>query len=386
MKRIAIISLLPLALTACGGGGDLIPGLPATPPTPTSNSITAKAPINANPTQPTANESFVNDAVTGTMYSSNTGLPNITSLGTSQLSVAYDATAKAYTLTAQGNTATASAATLLPTDPTPAYPGSIMFQGNSTPGSAVYGSPTAGGDATVEQIVLNTNAAPSVASTQAQALVSGTTTAPTPDLQLSYVSAGQWIKATVSGANLLNATVTQFVYGAYTTDAQMPRTGSANYGVTINALAVAGTTGNLFAATINGSGIMTANFGAGTITLDSTYMTQTVDPNGTPITNLLAPHALTATATMSSSVNSFSGTFSFADTPATNGNSPLPLVLSSVAAPLVGGLNGKFYGPAAQEVGATFSGQTAQATLYGNPTTAMLVGTIVGSRGTNTIK
>ena len=391
MKRIAIVSLLPLAMSACSGPSADTGMSSQIPPAP--QSPTAKAPTNANPTQPTASESFLNDAVSGIINSSNNGIPVITSVGTNTLTVAYNSSSNSYTLTANGNSVTADSTNLLSTAPV-AYSGSVLFSPNSTATTNVYGSATAGPSETVEQVVLNTNASPSVPSTGAQQAVAGTSTPATNDLQLSYVSAGQWTKATVNGPNLLTANVTNFVYGAYTTDAQMPRTGSATYGVTINAAVLAGTTGNLFAASLKGYGDLTANFGAGTVNLYSNYMTETIDPTG--ITYVVPTvHALTATATMSSTVNSFSGTFSYTDQPTGTG-SPLDLGRNPPASggdatketltPFTGTINGKFYGPAAQEVGATFSGQAQSTFLNGVNTPAMLTGTIVGSRGANPIK
>ena len=389
MKRIALVSLLPLAMSACSGPQSDTGMTPAIPPAP--QSPTSVAPVNANPTQPKANESFLNDAVSGIINSSNNGTPVISSVGTDTLTVAYDSSSNSYTLTANGNSVKASSSNLLSTTPV-AYSGSVLFSPNSTTDTNVYGSATAGTSETVEQVILNSNAAASVPSTGAQQAVAGTATAATPDLQLSYVSAGQWVKATVNGPNLLTAHVTNFVYGAYTTDAQMPRSGSATYGVTINATVLAGTTGNLFAASLKGYGDLTANFGAGTVNLYSNYMTETIDPTGTTYV-VPTVHALTATATMSSSVNSFSGTFSYTDQP---GGSPLDLgrvpptsggdATKETLTPFTGTINGKFYGPAAQEVGATFSGQAASNFINGTNTPAMLTGTIVGSRGTNQIK
>jgi hypothetical protein len=393
MKRIALVSLLPLTLSACSGFATDTGMTPALPPV--AQSPTAKAPVNANPTKPTANENFVNDAVTGIINSSNDGTPVITSVGTNTLTVAYNSSTNSYTLTANGNSVTAGSTNLQPTTSGP-YSGSVLFSPASTATTNVYGSATLGNSATVEQVILNTNAVASVPSTGAQLAVAGTGTSPMNNLTLSYVSAGQWIKATVNGPNLLTANVTNFVYGAYTTDAQMPRTGSATYGVTINATVLAGTTGNLFAASLKGYGDLTANFGAGTVNLYSNYMTETIDPSGMTYV-VPTVHALTATATMSSSINSFTGTFSYTDQPSNyNSGSPLDLGRTpptnggdgtkQTLAPFTGTINGKFYGPAAQEVGATLSGQSPATFLNGVKTPAMLTGTIVGSRGSNPIQ
>jgi hypothetical protein len=77
---------------------------PTPPPPPAS--LTAKPPVNADPYQPTASESFVNNAVTGTISGTTNGGATLGSLGTANLTISYDAAAKTYALSAGGNSIT----------------------------------------------------------------------------------------------------------------------------------------------------------------------------------------------------------------------------------------------------------------------------------------
>lgn len=354
MKRIGIyaVSACCLALAGCGGDGG--GGTASIPPPPAS--LTAKAAVNANPFQPTANESFVNDAVTGTITGTTDGGVTSGSVGTANLTISYDATAKTYALSAGGNSKTISPTDLQPQIPANSLPWttSILFYAGSLPGGNVYGSGTSNGSS-VEQVVLASGTQPNVLSPTAQAAARASNTFPVPDLKLSYVSFGQWTKATTSGTSV-SGSQTLFVYGAYTTDSQLPRSGSAEYGVNIDGTYV--TDG---AKLLSSFGVLDANFATGKISITSNFNQELFYSAPSNIKPFFAPAgAFSASATMSSTVNSFSGTFNYAG-----------------SVPVTGTINGKFYGPAAQEVGATFSGSNANAAI---------LGTIVGSRGSTPIK
>ena len=356
MDRIKTVVVVVgcLSLAACGGGGG--GGGVASTPTPPA-SLTANAPVNANPFQPTANESFVNDAVTGTITGTTSGAVTGGTVGTGNLTITYDATAKTYALSAGGASKTVGAADLQASIPTGSLPwtSSILFLAGSLPGANAYGS-GAGNGSSVEQVILSTNAIPTVISPAAQNAAKGTNAYPVADLTLSYVAAGEWTKATTSGTTVSGSQI-QFVYGAYTTDSQMPRTGAAEYGV-----AIGGTFISNGVKLLSSFGVLEADFGTGKISITSNLAEELAYSPTAGLSGYIAPtgNAFTASATMSSTVNSFSGSFNY------NGS-----------ATVSGTLNGKFYGPAAQEVGATFSGSSANAAI---------LGTIAGSHGTTPIK
>lgn len=335
---------------------------PTPPPPPAS--LTAKPPVNADPYQPTASESFVNNAVTGTISGTTNGGATLGSLGTANLTISYDAAAKTYALSAGGNSITVGnkavgAVDLQPQLAPNALPWttSVLFYAGSFVGANVYGSGSGNGSS-VEQVLLTTNTVPLVSSPAAVAAAQASNNPfPVADLTLSYVSAGTWTKATVSGSSV-SGSQTQFVYGAYTTDSQLPRSGSAQYGVSIEGTYI--TTG---VKILSSNGTLNANFSTGAISITTLPSQETsYSPNSpNPVTGYLSPtNAFTASAMMSSTTNSFAGSFTY------NGSVPVS-----------GTINGKFYGPAAQEVGATFSGSNANAAL---------LGTIIGSRGATPIK
>lgn len=166
-----------------------------------------------------------------------------------------------------------------------------------------------------------------------------------------YVVGGYWQRA-IEGANSVTGTFDAFVYGANTQDASIPRTGSARYAVDV--LGARTVTADL--APVSGQGAFNVDFALGSFGL-----TANID-SGPQISQV----AFTAEGSLSASANSFSGTVRFSDG----------------TYQYVGLLNGKFFGPAADEVGgAWFANQQGPAAF---PNVA--VGTITGRKDGDVVR
>lgn len=147
-----------------------------------------------------------------------------------------------------------------------------------------------------------------------------------PLIVLSYVTYGQWRRSTASGSSAA-VNDTFVVFGQKTPAASVPRTGSGSYSTVLDGIFV--NSAGVYAVT--GTGNLTANFGAGTISYDATA-SGAREGGG--------PGIAFGTMTGSGSIAFNGGTYSGTGT--ANGNG---YALD---------LNGAFYGPAAQEVGGTF--------------------------------
>ncbi|NLR37828.1 transferrin-binding protein-like solute binding protein [Novosphingobium sp. ERW19] len=148
-----------------------------------------------------------------------------------------------------------------------------------------------------------------------------------------------------------------FVYGFATTNAATPRTGSAAFNVALN--------GGLMAngakiQGVNGTGSVNVNFQTGAISTIGAY---TIG-NGIPATGGAWPGTQadagnwSGNATLSSSANAFNGSIAFDGATDYNGT-----------------LSGKFFGPAAEQVGAV-----VQASSTGG---AVMAATLAGGRGSD---
>lgn len=165
-------------------------------------------------------------------------------------------------------------------------------------------------------------------------VTSGTTsdllsfTAPT---GFQFVRGGQWRRAAGVG-NLSQYSFDNFAYGVETPDAALPRTGTAGFAVQISGAAADGDYQNVIDFT--GQGTLTADLATGIMSTSGgvDYV------EDTPFAPRGAKGSFTGNANISSSANSFSGTFSMAGIGSYNGT-----------------LNGRFYGPAGQEMGGAFA-------------------------------
>ncbi|MGN6357153.1 MAG: transferrin-binding protein-like solute binding protein [Novosphingobium sp.] len=170
-------------------------------------------------------------------------------------------------------------------------------------------------------------------------------------LTYRYVGGGYWQRA-IDGVNSVTGTFDAFVYGVTTQDVSVPRTGSARYAIDV--LGARTISGDL--APVSGEGAFNIDFALGTFGL-----TAKID-SGPQISQV----TFTAEGSLSATANSFSGTVRFSDG----------------TYQYVGLLNGKFFGPAADEVGgAWFANQQGPAAF---PNVA--VGTITGRKDGNVVK
>ncbi len=184
-------------------------------------------------------------------------------------------------------------------------------------------------------------------------------------LTYTYVGAGFWQRTNQSGASI-DATLDAFTYGVSTPDAATPRSGAGVYSADLLAV-VQSTGGDTYS--IGGTGRFDVNFGSGDINVTAHGMGPASNPQlGS------GQFDLTGSAKMSSSANGFSGTV----------NTMGPI------APMSGSIDGRFYGPNADEVGATFAvsgaGGAGVGTLIGRSTTSGTGETLAALSGPTTMQ
>lgn len=153
-----------------------------------------------------------------------------------------------------------------------------------------------------------------------------------------YVGGGYWQRTTTT-ASTLTANFDVFTYGLPTAATAVPRTGRAEFPVDL--VGIQTLTDNI--AAVTGSGTMQVDFATGTIVTHGTIGTVLTPPNG----------SFSSEARLSSSSNAITGNFRFND-----------------FGEFTGQLSGRFYGPTAQEVGATYyatqtDGRVATGTILG---------------------
>lgn len=162
--------------------------------------------------------------------------------------------------------------------------------------------------------------------------------------QTRYVAAGFWQRQ-VNGATSVDGRFEAFAYGIRTPDGALPRTGFASFDVS---LLGAESFGALVYA-LAGSGRVNASLESGAIIGAGTYSKTNVATGAAE-----AGHVWGFAAFLSANSNNFDG----------------QIALTSVAGR--GELHGAFFGPAANEVGASFS--------YDNNSDRAAAGTIIGVR------
>lgn len=166
------------------------------------------------------------------------------------------------------------------------------------------------------------------------------------ELTYKYVGGGYWQRQTSAtdadgDHTLLDYRV--FTYGVETPDSALPRTGSAGYAVDL-----VGAMGGEVPWILAGAGTLSINFGSGALTTTGDLYQLSIDDG-----SVVDAATFNGTAQLSSSTNAFSGNFGF-----------------NLSGQLSGGLNGRFYGPLAEEVGAVWSvtdadGRAATGTITG---------------------
>lgn len=181
-----------------------------------------------------------------------------------------------------------------------------------------------------------------------------------------YSGLGYW-QHTVGSAASNAVNVDFFIFGLPSSAAQVPRTGQAAYATSVYGLVNVPGQDTRF---IQGSGRMDVDFADGVFTTSaSASETGIVDQS-----NYGTGATLSGSGTLSASANAFSGTVTY----------------TGLAAKASGTLQGQFFGPKAQELGAAFSaagsdGSSASGVIWGNqngtltPQTIAL-GTITGDQ------
>jgi hypothetical protein len=270
-------------------------------PPPTSGE-TYPAQANANVTAPTLNESFTNDAARGSATFNNGALTGIAAAATS-LSVRYDASDNGYVLSAGGASYSFARSALQPISGTP-----FVTASNSATGDAVL-------------LINHAN------------------------VTLTYVDTGYWLRASLNNLGNGTAAVTAFSFGVETPDGSIPRTGSATYNSGI--IGIIATGGLIYDA--RGGLQLVTNFASGAMT-----MSGTLARHGEDFNTALGLTILQGNATLSASTNQFAGTLSAS---AHISGIPLP--------PVAGTLEGRFYGPTAQETGGAFQMQGSDTLVVG---------------------
>jgi len=297
----ALALLAALSLSACGDGGG--GGVSSTPaPNPTST-----AAANDDLLAPLVSGSFDSDAVrgTGTFNTSGTGS---SSSAKSSLAISFDSTTGAYTVSSVGGRQSFG----------PANRDSSLSSAQADVFVRTSGN-------TSESLTLTTNS-------------SGKGTPSNPGL--AYVGGGVWQKTILSSTSA-SGTADAFAYGISTPAANLPKTGAADYSVILRGIAAFPDT----ALPVRGAGKVKIDFGSGALT-GTGQLSAFISAAGPTYDSTWAMNA-----TLASSQNSFDGTMSLTSTGLPTGGS--------------GGISGRLYGPAAQELGAAwFSNPTGGGQSY----------------------
>lgn len=317
LRSSSAIATLVL-LSACGGasGGGVNSGGTTAPPS-TGTPPPAPTPTpNVALLAPLTSESFTNDAASGTASYPTSGTAGVSNAEGSNLTVSYDAVTSSYTVSRADRSQV-----FRPADRN-------ASQSNSTADVFVRTSGT-----TTDTLTLTRPSA-----------------TPGP-LSYKYVGAGFW-QRTVTTTNTISGSFDSFTYGVETPDTALPRTGAAAYGIDL--LGIAAYSHDV--RSVSGTGTLQADFLNGLIRIDGDA--RELDPETGAIIN---PYmAFYSQAALSSANNSFGGSFRYY----MNG--------SPIRHPFDGTLAGRFYGPAAEEVGGTFHAR--------NDEGASVVGTLTGAR------
>jgi hypothetical protein len=154
--------------------------------------------------------------------------------------------------------------------------------------------------------------------------------------QTRYVGAGFWQRVTEDSSSV-NGRFDAFAYGVQTPNSAVPRTGAASYDVQM--LGASTFVTNVFA--LAGNGRLDVDFGSGGIYGKVNYTETNIQTGATNFGGVM-----TAAAMIDAASNSFTGSL-------------------SLSGGLDSELHGSFYGPGAEEVGAAFSSEGANAAIVG---------------------
>ena len=180
---------------------------------------------------------------------------------------------------------------------------------------------------------------------------------PTSSLRGEYFTNSQYLRVGLQRQTEGNNTFFDaFAYGFDTAASAVPRTGSASFNVSfLGGVGAAGSALN----SVSGIGSLTANFATGALTTLGNYTVSSALPLrefGDPLGSQIDAGSWTGTATIAAATNAFSGNFAMDGTKDYSGT-----------------LAGKFFGPAAEEVGAAVNTTASDGSI--------LVGALYGARG-----
>jgi len=328
--RFGAIVTVSVMVAACGGGNG---GVQSTPPptsgpAPTPSPAPTPAPTPTPPEKnddllaPVVSEVFTNDAMTNvtTVETEVSGTENVRSeISDAELMVTYDDSTQKYILQYDGVGQSFGAADITEqTDATTTYQ---VTNSDGSTNTLVLTNPGADGGS----------------------------------LNYQYVGAGEWFRSINVNPDpegkVDRETTNSFTYGIETENIDVPRTGSANYAVELIASARN--------YSYSGTGVFTADFGSGQFGTDIDVTEQDLI-NGTSEQSVFSGRG-----DLSASTGQFSGTFNMA--------------FAKYGVDSIGNdegtLSGRFYGPGAAELGASFSAV--------RPFGEVIVGTILGRKDEN---
>lgn len=337
MRRAILLPTMVSALamvTACSGGGGGVASTPAAPqpapeaspsPTPVPSATPTPTPgivakpttpqINPNLLTPTKAESFDNYA----SGFAGTFYPDARACGclaaARDLTIRFDPANGGYTVSDGTNTET-----FLPGDVDSTQSNAVL---------RVYRHASATSDYTLTLSLPGTSGA----------------------LSYSYVGAGFWQRADIATTGESAFRFNAFTYGVETPDAAQPRIGNGAYAVDL-----VGSMGFGMLESLVGSGTLQIDFASGKI-VTSGEVRQVSTASGATT----GSSAFVGLAQLGASNNVFAGIFAFS------------------GGELAGALDGRFYGPAAQEVGAAWSASNAD----GRAAAGVLIGRQSGAQTGN---
>lgn len=310
----ASLAAISVALAGCGGGG--VNSTPTPPPAPTPPPPPSPPPSPPPPPPPsTTNANLLGPLVSESFANDAVrAAARFTAAGSNgnvtggPITIRYDAATQGYTVTTSTGTIT-----FLP---------SQIDNAQSNAGAVVYSR--ANGD-----------------TTDTLTLTRPGTSGP---VTYKYVAGAYWQRTIQVNSSTVDGSIDAAAYGVATPTAAVPRTGQASFGVDL----IGARSINSGLAPISGAGTMLVDFARGTVTTVGRVT------NG-GVQNGMGNNSFSANGTLSSSSNSFTGVFSLED-----------------FGRFTGTMEGRFYGPAAEEVGAV---------IKATYTTDLLVATLTGRRG-----
>lgn len=302
-----VASAASILVTGCGGGGG--GGVSSTPAPPTASPAPSPAPTpaptNTSITDLKVSQNFANDGGTTNVSFNLTSKTTITARAAADaLTVRYDASTNSYTISSANFAETFTAADRQP-DP--------------SAGEANYRH-TAGG--TTSYLTL-------------------ATTPYTSNTPNKYVGLG-FLQRNTSTGDRQDSNFSTFAYGLDTPSASVPRTGSGQFAIDVFGLeTIPGAEPNTF----QGRGRFDVDFVAGQFSLNAPY-TLTGLVTGSSVSG--GGLEINGGGKLSVTDNRFSG----------------DVVYGSGARRIGGVIAGRFYGPAAEEIGGAFSGSVSDGSAF----------------------